>query len=420
MIIVSASCNYNKSKGDNELLYWSSNNNGEINFSRKMVDAWNKNRPGNHIHYQPVPEGQSSEEIIMASIVGKTTPDVYSNMWQGSIEFYAKAKVLIALDTLDGFWGFIRERCDSATINEITSVDGHIYQIPWKINPIMTIYNKGIFKSLGLDSVPKTYSAYLSACEKYKKDFDGDGKPDRWFGNTSVKLIWYQRLFNFYPLYLAASDGLPLIKDNRAVFNNKYAIEVFRFLQEIYKQEYFSNDNLSASRDPFIAQQIATKFTGPWEIQHLKKFKPEDMEFDYYTMPVPDDHTGPVYTYCDPKSIVVFNTCKNPQLAFDFIKTMTNLKGDLSFIQLTNQLPRRKGLDTLSYFSDFFEQNPKLKPFAEQAKYVKGADKCEVFTEVFDIISQEYEVCVLYNMKSPEEAISDAEKAVNVLLRAKK
>ena len=213
--------------------------------------------------------------------------------------------------------------------------------------------------------------------------------------------------------------GLPLIKDNRAVFNNKYAIEVFRFLQEIYKQEYFSNDNLSASRDPFIAQQIATKFTGPWEIQHLKTFKPKDMEYDYYTIPVPDDHTGPVYTYCDPKSIVMFNTCKNPQIAFDFIKSMTDLNGDLNFIQFTNQLPRRKGLDTLSYFSDFFEQNPRLKPFAEQAKYVKGADNCELFTEVFDIISQEYEACVLYNMKSPEEAISDAEKAVNVLLRAK-
>ena len=34
-------------------------------------------------------------------------------------------------------------------------------------------------------------------------------------------------------------------------------------------------------------------------------------------MPVPDDHTGPVYTYGDPKNIVIFKTCKNPQAALE-------------------------------------------------------------------------------------------------------
>ena len=42
-----------------------------------------------------------------------------------------------------------------------------------------------------------------------------------------------------------------------------------------------------------------------------------------------------------------------------------------------------------------------------------------MLTEVFDIISQEYEACVLYQVKTPEQAIADAEQAVNVLLRVK-
>jgi multiple sugar transport system substrate-binding protein len=57
-----------------------------------------------------------------------------------------------------------------------------------------------------------------------------------------------------------------------------------------------------------------------------------------------------------------------------------------------------------------------LRVFAEQAKYIRGIDNCDVITEVFDVITQEYEACVLYNMKEPEEAIADAEKAVNVIL----
>ncbi|MBE9469489.1 MAG: extracellular solute-binding protein [Bacteroidetes bacterium] len=412
------SCNNKKFKKDTSLSYWSSNNNGEIIFSQETVDQWNNKHPKNKVKFQPVPEGQSSEEMVLAAVVGKTTPDIYSNMWQGSVEFYAKSHVLIPLDTLKGFNEFIRTRCDSSTIKEITSSDGHIYQIPWKINPIMTLYNKASFSSINLDSLPSTYSSYLSAAKKFKKDFDEDGYVDQWFGNTSVKVVWYQRLFNFYPLYIAASDGFPLIKNNKACFNNKYAIEVFRFLQKLYKNTYFSKDQKSAGADPFIAKKIATKFTGPWEIGYLKKFKPENFEYDFFPMPVPDNHKGPVYTYCDPKNIIIFNTCENPQLAFEFIKTMIDKEGDLKFLEKTGQLPRRYGLDTIQYYENYFNKNPKLKIFAKQAKYIKGIDNCEVITEVLDIISQEYEACVLYNIKSPEKAIGDAEKAVNILLRA--
>ena len=401
------------------LEYWSSNNGGEIQFSQWAVGRWNKAHPDAPIKYQPVPEGQSSEEIILAAVVAKTTPDIYSNIWQGTVEFYSNAGILVALDTLDGFLEFIQQRCSPATIQEITSGDGHIYQMPWKINPFMTIYNKRIFAELGLDTPPQSYSAYLQAAEKFKKDTDGDGYIDQWFGNTSTKLAWYQRLFNFYPLYLAASGGMPLIKDNRANFNNEYAIEAFRFLQELYRKNYFSKQEQSAGQDLFVAEKYATKWTGPWEIQYLERYKREGFEYGFYPMPTPDDHIGPIYTYCDPKSIVIFNTCRNPQLAFEFIKTMADEEGDLQFLQATNQLPRRQGIDTIPGFQAFFAQNPQLQVFAEQAKHVKGVDNCAVLTEVFDIISQEYEACVLYQVKSPEEAIADAERAVNVLLRAR-
>lgn len=403
-------------KDDSVLEYWSSSNIGEITFSQKMVDQWNLSQQEWELAYQPIPEGQSSEEIILAAVVGKTTPDIYSNMWQGSVEFYAKADVLVALDTMDGFMEFISDRCDSLTIREITSSDGHIYQVPWKINPFMTIYNRDYMDGLELGALPQTYSGYLDAAEKFKKDLSGDGYVDQWFGNTSVRLVWYQRLFNFYTLYIAASDGLPLIKDNRAYFNNEYAIGVFRFLQEIYKQNYFSKEQQSSGQDLFLGGKIATKFTGPWEIEYLERYKPETFNYDFYPVIVPDDHEGPIYTYCDPKSIVIFRTCTNPGRALEFVKSMVDEEGDRMFIQMTKQLPRRQGLDTLSAYTGFFDENPRLRVFAEQAKYVRGIDNCEVITEVFDVITQEYEACVLYNMKEPEEAIADAEKAVNVIL----
>ncbi len=409
------SCN-NGNKGSRDaILYWCSNNNDEIKFAKLSTEEWNKNNPNDQVKYQPVPEGRSSEEIILAAVVGKTTPDIYSNMWQGDVEAYAQADVLIALDTLKGFLDFLYERCDSSVIKEIKSLDGHIYQIPWKINPIMLIYNVKIVNELDLQGPPQTYSEFFNASQKFQKDIDGDGYVDRWFGYSEVEVTWWQRFFDFYPLYLAASGGAPLVKNNQAVFNNEYAIEVFSFLRELYKKNYFSKEKLSARQDPFLARVIATRFVGPWEIAHAEKFKSKGFEYEYSFMPVPDGHKGPVYTYGDPKNIVIFKTCKNPQAAWNYIKTMITNKGDLKLLELTNQLPRRKNLNSNPFFSDYFINNPKMKIFADQSKYVKGTDASPVLKEIFDLISQQYEACVVYGKKTPREAITEAADAVNLL-----
>jgi multiple sugar transport system substrate-binding protein len=419
LIIGSTLCCVSKDdQRSDALIYWTSNNGGEIKYTVWAVERWNTDVRNMPVHSQPIPEGQSSEEILLAAVVAGTTPDIYSNIWQGLVEFYSSSGILVALDTLEGFDAFIHARCDSTTIAEITSADGHIYQVPWKINPIMTIYNKAILKAHGLVKFPSTYTTYLSAAAQYKKDYNGDGHADQWFGNTSMKLAWYQRLFNFYPLYLAASGGRPLIKNNKADFNNKYAIQVMDFLQKLYSANYFSRQVESAGQDLFIAERYASKWTGPWEIEYLEKFKNKDFEYDFCAMPVPDGHIGPVYTYCDPKSMVIFKTCKQPQKAFDFIKKMMDEQGDFEFLKTTNQLPRRKNMDTLTQFKNYFESQPQMKLFADQAKYVRGSDVSESMIEIFDIISQEYEACVIYQKKSPAQAIKDAENAVNILLDA--
>jgi multiple sugar transport system substrate-binding protein len=410
------SCGSKNERKSGQLLYWSSNNTQEIEFAAYIVNEWNKNNRSGNVTFQPVPEGQSSEEIILAAVVGKTTPDLYSNMWQGDVEDYARAGVLVALDTLRGFKDFIYSRCDTAVIKEVTSPDGHIYQIPWKTNPIMLLYNKKTVADLGFKDPPYNYSQFDNASEKFKNEnIDSHGYVKKWFGYSEVLVTWWQRFFDFYPLYLAASNGAPLVKDYKAAFDNKYAIQVFAFLKNLYEHNYFAKERLSARQDVFLSNIIATRFTGPWEILHTEKFKPDGFDYGFTHMPVPDDHQGPVYTYGDPKNLVIFKTCSNPQLAWDFIHFMIEKKNDLKLLEITNQLPRRKNLISDPVFKDYFEKNPKMVDFAKQSDYVRGTDPYPNLTEVFDIISQEYEECVIYGKKSPEEAVHEAAKQVNLL-----
>ena len=347
LFLLLTACQRDNPNGARTLTFWCSNNAGEITFAREFTERWQRTRPDKPLRYQPIPEGQSSEEIILASVVGKTTPDIYANMWQGNVEMYAKAKVLVPLDTLKGFREFITARCDSAVIREITALDGHIYQVPWKVNPFMLVCNTRSLSTLKVKGPPYTYSQYTEAGREFKHDNDGDGYVDQWLGYTEVKAIWYQRLFNFYPLYLAASNGAPLLTRTpdgrqRAAFNNRYAIEVFRFLQTLYKENYFAKERLSATRDPFLARRIASQFTGPYTVEFIEKYKDPGFQYGSYTMPVPDGHTGPVYTYGDPKNIVIFNTCRDPQAAWEFVRTLVDQPGDLRLLELTGQLPSRK------------------------------------------------------------------------------
>ncbi|MBN2365926.1 MAG: extracellular solute-binding protein [Calditrichaeota bacterium] len=415
-VLAGIQCDENNRSGRDALLYWSANNPDEIHFAREMVKNWNESDPKIQVVHQPVPEGRSSEEIILAAVVGKTTPDIYSNMWQGDVEAYAQANVLIPLDTITGFLNFMTARCDSETIAEVTSLDGHIYQVPWKINPIMLLYNENIFENIGFQDPPDTYSDFLEAAARIQKDSDGDGYIDRWIGYCEVLVVWYQRFFDFYPLYLAASGGGSLVKGSEVKFNNEYAVEVFRFLKTLYEKRYLPRERLSARSDAFLAGVIATRFAGPWEIAHAEKFKPEGFKYSFQSMPVPDEQEGPVYTYGDPKNIVIFNTCKDPARAWRFIRFMIEKENDLKFLEITSQIPRRRNLFHDEFFRNFFQQNPKMIPFALQAEHVKGTDQSPVLKEIFDIISQEYEACVIYGTKSPETAIADAARAVELIL----
>ncbi len=407
LILLLVSCSRHEDEAD-ALVFWSSANAQEMDFARHYINQWNQAQPGTPIAFQPVPEGQSSEEVILAAVVGMTTPDIYANMWQGDVEDFAQSGVLIALDTLKGFLEFMYERCDSNVLKEITSQNGHIYQIPWKVNPIMMMYNPKMFEEAGIQNVPSDYASFLEAGAKLKLS-------GNMLGISETQAIWWQRFFNFLPLYYAASGGAPLVENKKAIFNNEHGVAVFTFLQKLYANGYFPREQLKGQSDPFLASRVASTFTGPWTIEYNDQFKPEGFVFAFHTVPVPDTAIAPVYSYGDPKNMVIFHTCENPHSAWRFLQTMLTAEADKKFLELSGQFPRRKDINTNPLFLDYLKGHPHLIPFAYQTKFVRGIDSNQYMKEVLDLISQEYEACVVFGKKDPRDAINDAAKAVDLL-----
>jgi multiple sugar transport system substrate-binding protein len=259
-----------------------------------------------------------------------------------------------------------------------------------------------------------SYSDYIKAAAKIVRDDDGDGVLDQWMVYRNIKSIWWQRLFDYYPLYIAASGGRTLFDGQKIAFDNQASVKVFTFLRTLYEKGYSPLTEFQG--DQFLNGRLATQITGPWMINYIETFKPEGFEYDIMPLPVPDDYEGLLYTNGDHKNISIFSTTKYPNEAWEFSKTLINAKADLRLLERCSQIPIRKTLTSDSLYAEYFRDNPMMYSFAMQAPYTRGVDGISDLKEVMDGISQEYEKCILYGRISPEEAVANAAKRAKVIM----
>ena len=398
--------------GPVRLLYWSAPNPQEQTLARLLVDRWNAENPDVQVTVQPLPAGQSSEEVLLAAVVAGTTPDLCSNIWPGILGDFIRARGVLPLDTFPGFDSLLADRVPEAVRETFRAEDGHYYQIPWKTNPIMMLYNEQLFREAGVERPPRTYADYLAAAAKVTADLDGDGRYDRWIGYRDIRPIWWQRYFDFYSFYIGASGGRTLFDDGQVAVDTAAATAVFAFFQAIYAQRYFPLTTFQGS--PMVARKIATEFTGPWNVAWMEENAPADFEYAYAPLPVPDDHTGPAYTYGDFKNIAVFSSTRHPEAAWRFARYLVTKQADLLLLDVARQIPVRKDLLADTTFAAFFAANPKLVPFAEQAPYTRSVDDVPAFQEVLDAVAQQFEAAT-YGAVTPAEATARALERIRVI-----
>jgi multiple sugar transport system substrate-binding protein len=396
------------------LKYWCASNSHEIKLAKLLVKNWNETHHDIQVDLQPIPASQSSEEVLLAAIAGGTTPDICSNMWPGAMDDFTSSGGLVNFDRFPDFFDYVDKRVPRDLLNSFQAPDGHYYQLPWKTNPTMLIYNVRMFREAGISSNLRTYSDYLSAAKKLTLDRDGDGNFDQWMGYRDIVTIWWQRLFDYYPFYIAASGGKTLFDGADIIFDNNASVQVFQFFREIYENKYFPTASMQGDR--FISGHLATQITGPYHIAHLEKFKPEGFEYDILPIPVPDDYEGPVYTRGDHKNISVFSTTKYPEAAWEFAKYLISPAADLKLLEICTQIPIRKNLLTDTLYHQYFNKNPKMVKFAQQAPYTRGVDGVSDLKEILDNISQEYEKAAIYGVKTPEKAVRDAAERAKVIM----
>jgi multiple sugar transport system substrate-binding protein len=390
------------------LTYWPAANPAETRLAMRLTAQWNAENPDVQVRAQPLPAGRSSEEVLLAAIVAKATPDVSSNVSSALLARLVRAGGVVRLDDRVATSARLKERANTSMLGSLRLPDGGIYAFPWKTNPEMLMYNVDMFKAAGIQP-PRNHTELLTAWHKFARDTDGDGRLDRWAMWATLKTTWYERFYDFYPLYLASSGGTTLVNNGKIVFENEAAASSLDLLRRGFAEGVLPSSNFALGRDPFMDGTVAMKIIGPWFVKELDELKVRGLRFD--VTPVPGaDGTDPAnqFAFADLRSIAIFSTTRHPDAAARFVAFLTSPAADRLLIEEASQLPYRRGLASDPRFTASLARWPTLATYATYVERSRDVDIDPDVVEIFDLLSEAYEEAAIYRTTSVSDALKKA------------
>ncbi|MDQ3453121.1 MAG: extracellular solute-binding protein, partial [Actinomycetota bacterium] len=290
---------------------WYSNNEFEIEWAKAVVKAWNSDHPDEKVTAQEIPAGETSEEVIQASIAAGNTPCLIYNTSPAAVPQFEKQGGLVALDEFSDGASYVEERVGDKA-QQYQSPDGSYYQLPWKANPVMIFYNKKLLQEAGIDAQNPPLATYDEFYETSKKIVDsGTAKAAIWPSPASQ---FFQPWFDYYPLFAAQTDGTQLVEEGESQFADEAGMAVADFWRRMYDENLSPKEE--ATGDAFAEEQSAMAIVGPWAIAAYEAV-------EWGAAPVPtQDGTPPeeTYTFSDAKSVALYSSCENRGTAWEFLK----------------------------------------------------------------------------------------------------
>ncbi|MYY04479.1 MULTISPECIES: extracellular solute-binding protein [unclassified Streptomyces] len=383
---------------------WLSNNAQEVQWGKAMVSAWNAGHPGQHVTAQQIPAGKTSEEAISASIIAGTTACLAFNTSPAAVPTFQKQNGLVSLSDFPDGEKYITERGGGLT-GQYRSPDGAFYQLPWKSNPVMILYNKKLFAKAGLDPEhPKlaTYKDFLETSRTLVRS--GAAKAAIW---PSPSSDFFQPWYDFYPAFAAQSGGKQLIEDGKPQFDSAAGHRVAEFWRTLYAQklapqEAYPGDSLNDGK-------AAMATVGPWAVAAYK----DSVDIGVVPVPTADGGSG-TYSFSDEKSAAMFSSCENRATAWDVLKFATSTAQDGKFLEATGQMPMRE--DLTSEYAGYFEANPTYRAFADQAQRVVEVPNVPGSIDIWQAFRDEWTKSVVFGRESTRAGLRNASSEITDLL----
>lgn len=391
--------------GTGDILIWYSNNPEEIAWGKEVIQAWNDDHADEQVSAQEIPAGNSSEEVIRAAITAGNAPCLIYNTSPAAVPSFQKQQGLVAMSEFDDGKSFIEDRMGDLA-SQYTSADGDYYQIPWKSNPVMLLYNKDLFEQAGLDPEDPPLGTYDEFLDTARKVVEGSDATAAIYPSPSAE--FFQPWFDFYPWFAAESGGDQLVQDGEVLADDQDALAVGDVWATIYAEGLAPKE--AAQADSFADGTSAMNSAGPWAVSVYGDVNWGVVPPPTSTGTAPED----VYTFSDAKSVGLYTACDNRQTAWEFAKFSMSEDNDRLLLETTGQMPMRTGVTDL--YADYFEANPDYAPFAEQLERVVEVPVVPNSIEVWQTFRGAWSSSVIFGEQEVEPAFTDAASEMSDLI----
>ena len=400
------------------ITFWSAPNPPQQVFWTNMAKAYMAQHSDVHITVRAIPESPTSEAGIQAALAGGEGPTASENVFTGFGGQLLNSRAIVPLDQMPGWNDLLKARNMEQTIQGWKFADGHYYVLPMYTNAMLFGWRMDILKQIGYNTPPRTYSQVIAMGEKLKQKF-----PDKfvWARDALVKNTWYERWFDFFTLYDAASNGQGLINGTQISANNQAAVSTLGFLNDLSQKKLLLTQTAT---DPFETGVSVMSVIGPWTFPTWAQKYPQLKLNDTYVLappPVPDDYpTGqPVKTFADAKGLVIYSQATADQQAtmWQFVKwVLSDPQHDLQWLKTTSLPPARDDLSSNPTFKSYFDQHPELAAYAKDIPNAVPPLKAARYTEIQVALGDAAVIPVINLQKTPVQAWNDWKSATQPLL----
>jgi multiple sugar transport system substrate-binding protein len=272
---------------------------------------------------------------------------------------------------------------------------GKVYGHVQHIGMISPIVNPDFFEQIG-EKVPETWSEYAAMTDRHPELKDKVIAALEPAGDSLV-MQW--------ETLLKAYGGEMLRPDlSKVAFNSPIGLQATKTYVKLSNPAFIGTDEVSA----FILGKAGMVIDGPWartfyeQSEAIKRF--------YVTIP-PKEKTRIIASYVWLWVVNAAASSKAKAAAWDFVDFMSNDPNYLDMAKTIGFVPFRKNnIRDLS-------ADPWVKGFAENTKYAfVYYPRIENWEEVETLLRRELERAIAREI-SPEEAIANAEKAMNAKLK---
>lgn len=310
-----------------------------------------------------------------------------------------------------------------------TQISGQpdVYAVPWFIDARAIFYRKDAFQKAGVDPVSafQSWSSFKKALETVNHvSIDGKqmaaltmpGKNDWNVDHNIFPWVW-------------AAGGNVLTPDNKhAAFNDAKGLQGVMYYTGLAAEGLVAKksleENTAQVESDFANGDAAVLIDGAFMVKNLETPKSQGgmagpASNNFGVAPLPK---GPVSqaTFFGGSDLAVFSGSAHKNEAFDLLQYLASGQADLTYSQMTGNLPARKA----DVDSAQIGNNPYLIQFAKAAQYGKSYPSIpqwgpietvlvKHFGNIWDIVAG---VKGTYNQSSIQQELNSAAQEVNGLL----